>query len=165
MNIVHALNPFHLIFCFELLGDTFLLSQLLHQPIKHFCCLVIYNIIEGIFVGQFVGGDAFVAMNLGFCICAVISLIPFVLKNSVLKFRKPKFSAAMLKRIVACGMPNFLNNIAGRLFSLVMNVLLIRMGGTLAVSAFSLLMYCSDLVQPALYGLCSFGPWVLTVCG
>ncbi len=36
-NIVHALNPFHLIFCFELLGDTFLLSQLLHQPIKHFC--------------------------------------------------------------------------------------------------------------------------------
>lgn len=71
----------------------------------------------------------------------------------------------MLKRIVACGMPNFLNNIAGRLFSLVMNVLLIRMGGTLAVSAFSVLMYCSDLVQPALYGLCSFGPWVLTVCG
>ena len=71
----------------------------------------------------------------------------------------------MLKRIVACGMPNFLNNISGRLFSLVMNVLLIRMGGTLAVSAFSVLMYCSDLVQPALYGLCSFGPWVLTVCG
>jgi len=94
------------------------------------------------------------AVNLGFCICAVIALIPFILGKSVLKFRRPKFSAAMLKRIVACGMPNFLNNIAGRLFSLVMNVLLIRMGGTLAVSAFSVLMYCSDLVQPMLYGLC-----------
>ena len=35
-----------------------------------------------------------------------------------------------------------------------MNVLLIRMGGTLEVSAFSVLMYCSDLVQPVLYGLC-----------
>ena len=35
-----------------------------------------------------------------------------------------------------------------------MNVLLIRMGGTLAVSTFSVLMYCSDLVQPMLYGLC-----------
>ncbi|MBQ3192832.1 MAG: MATE family efflux transporter [Oscillospiraceae bacterium] len=94
------------------------------------------------------------AINLGFCICAVISLIPFILGKSVLKFRRPKFSLPMLKQIVACGMPNFLNNIAGRLFSLVMNVLLIRMGGTLAVSAFSVLMYCSDLVQPVLYGLC-----------
>ena len=94
------------------------------------------------------------SVNLGFCICAVIALIPFVLGKSVLKFRKPRFSTSMLKRIVACGMPNFLNNIAGRLFSLVMNVLLIRMGGTLAVSAFSVLMYCSDLVQPVLYGLC-----------
>lgn len=94
------------------------------------------------------------SVNLGFCICAVIALIPFVLGKSVLKFRKPKFSLGMLKRIVACGMPNFLNNIAGRLFSLIMNVLLIRLGGTLAVSTFSVLMYCSDLVQPVLYGLC-----------
>ena len=35
-----------------------------------------------------------------------------------------------------------------------MNVLLLRMGGTLAVSTFAVLMYCSDLVQPMLYGLC-----------
>jgi len=94
------------------------------------------------------------SVNLGFCICAVIALIPFILGKSVLKFRKPKFSLQMLKKVVACGSPNFLNNIAGRLFSLVMNVLLLRMGGTLAVSTFSVLMYCSDLVQPALYGLC-----------
>ena len=94
------------------------------------------------------------AVNLGFCICAVIALIPFVLGKSVLKFCRPRFSLPLLKRIAACGTPNFLNNIAGRLFSLVMNVLLIRLGGTLAVSAFSVLMYCSDLVQPMLYGLC-----------
>ena len=94
------------------------------------------------------------AVNLGFCICAVIALIPFIRGKSVLKVRKPKFSVPMLTRIVACGMPNFLNNIAGRLFSLVMNVLLIRLGGTLAVSTFAVLMYCSDLVQPMLYGLC-----------
>ena len=94
------------------------------------------------------------SVNLGFCICAVIALIPFVRGKSILKFRRPRFSVGMLKQIVACGLPNFLNNIAGRLFSLVMNVLLLRLGGTLAVSAFSVLMYCSDLVQPALYGLC-----------
>lgn len=94
------------------------------------------------------------AVNTGFCICAVIALIPFIRGKSVLKFRKPKLTAQMMKRIVACGSPTFLNNIAGRLFSLVMNVLLLRMGGTLAVSTFAVLMYCSDLVQPMLYGLC-----------
>lgn len=94
------------------------------------------------------------AVNTGFCICAIIALIPFICGKSVLKFRKPKITIQILKNIIACGSPTFLNNIAGRLFSLIMNVLLIRLGGTLAVSTFSVLMYCSDLVQPTLYGLC-----------
>ena len=94
------------------------------------------------------------AVNTGFCVCAVIALIPFVRGKSVLKFRKPKLTLQMLKKIAACGSPTFLNNIAGRLFSLVMNVLLLRMGGTLAVSTFAVLMYSSDLVQPMLYGIC-----------
>lgn len=94
------------------------------------------------------------AINTGFCVCALIALIPFIRGKSVLKFCRPRFSIKMLRRIVACGSPTFLNNIAGRLFSLVMNVLLLRLGGTLAVSAFSVLMYCSDLVQPMLYGIC-----------
>lgn len=95
-----------------------------------------------------------IAINLGMSTCAFIALIPFIRGKSILKFVRPRFNLGMLKEIVMCGSPTFLNNIAGRLFSLVMNVLLIRMGGTLAVSAFSVLMYCSDLVQPFLYGLC-----------
>ena len=94
------------------------------------------------------------AINLGMATCSIIALIPFLRGKALLKFRKPKFQLHILKETIACGSPTFLNNIAGRLFSLVMNVLLIRMGGTLAVSAFSVLMYCSDLVQPFLYGLC-----------
>ena len=94
------------------------------------------------------------SINIGFSVCTFIALIPFLRGKSVLKFRKPKYSAALLKRIVACGSPTFLNNVAGRLFSLVMNVLLLRMGGTIAVSTFAVLMYSSDLVQPLLYGLC-----------
>ena len=94
------------------------------------------------------------AINLGMATCSMIALIPFIMRKTLLKFQKPKFQLSILKETIACGSPTFLNNIAGRLFSLVMNVLLIRMGGTLAVSAFSVLMYCSDLVQPFLYGLC-----------
>lgn len=94
------------------------------------------------------------AINLGMATCSIIALVPFIRGKALLKFRKPTFELPILKETVACGSPTFLNNIAGRLFSLVMNVLLVRRGGTLAVSAFSVLMYCSDLVQPFLYGLC-----------
>ena len=98
-------------------------------------------------------GSAF-AINLGMATCSIIALIPFIQGKALLKFQKPKYELHILKETIACGSPTFLNNIAGRLFSLVMNVLLIRMGGTTAVAAFSVLMYCSDLVQPFLYGLC-----------
>ena len=94
------------------------------------------------------------AVNIGFTTCTFVALIPFIRGKSVLKFRKPRLTGQMLKQIVACGSPTFLNNIAGRLFSLVMNILLLKLGGTLAVSTFAVLMYCSDLVQPLLYGLC-----------
>ena len=97
---------------------------------------------------------AALAINLGMAACSMISLIPFVRGKALLKFQKPKFELHTLKETIACGSPTFLNNIAGRLFALIMNVLLIRMGGTTAVAAFSVLMYCSDLVQPFLYGLC-----------
>lgn len=94
------------------------------------------------------------AIDLGMAVCGVIALIPFIRKKTLLKFVKPKFDRKVVKETLVCGSPTFLNNVAGRLFALVMNALLIRMGGTLAVSAFSVLMYCSDLVQPFLYGLC-----------
>lgn len=95
-----------------------------------------------------------IAIHLGMMSGAVVALVPFIRGKSVLKFCRPRFSVQMLKQIVACGSPTFLNNMAGRLFSLVMNVLLIRLGGTNAVAAFAVLMYSSDLVHPVLYGLC-----------
>lgn len=98
-------------------------------------------------------GSAF-AINIGMAVCGGVALIPFLRGKALLKFQRPRFELATIKETVVCGAPTFLNNVAGRLFSLVMNVLLIRMGGTIAVSAFSVLMYCSDIVQPFLYGLC-----------
>lgn len=94
------------------------------------------------------------SINIGMAICMLLGLIPFIRGRALLKFTKPKFSFAMVKEIVACGSPTFLNNIAGRLFSIVMNALLLHMGGSMAVATFAVLMYSSDLVQPLLYGLC-----------
>ena len=113
----------------------------------------IFLVVLVVMIPMGLAGSA-IAISLGMSICAFIALIPFVRGKSVLKFCCPRFSVQMLKQIVACGSPTFLNNMAGRLFSLVMNALLIRLGGTNAVAAFAVLMYSSDLVHPVLYGLC-----------
>ena len=86
-------------------------------------------------------------------VSAIIALLPFLRGKTVLKFCKPRFSASMVKKIIICGSPTFLNNVAGRLTSIVMNVVLLRMGGEMAVAAYGVLMYSSDLIQPCLYGM------------
>ena len=60
----------------------------------------------------------------------------------------------MIKRIIACGSPNFLNNIAGRITSIIMNFILVRAGGETAVSVYGILMYVEGFIQPLLYGMC-----------
>ncbi len=85
--------------------------------------------------------------------CALIALVPFVMKKSVLRFVRPRIHLAMIREIVACGMPIFLNNIAGRVTSILMNSALLRMGGQTAIAAYSVLMYAAGVIEPMLYGL------------
>ncbi len=90
----------------------------------------------------------------GMIICALIALYPFLRGKMTLCFVRPAFAPWMLKQIVACGSPNFLNNIAGRITSILMNVLLLRYGGAMAVSIYGILMYADGFIQPRLYGMC-----------
>lgn len=95
-------------------------------------------------------------------ICAIIAIVPFIAKKSILRFVKPRFSFSMIKEIVFCGFPTFLNNVAGRVAAIIMNAALIRMGteafgvggGETAVAAYAVLMYASGVVEPMLYGMC-----------
>ena len=101
------------------------------------------------------------ATSLSMCTCSVIAMLPFLMKKTLLKFVKPKFSFAMFKQIAACGSPVFLNNIAGRVTSILMNISLMTLGvkafgengGTTAVAVYAVLMYASDLCWPLLYGI------------
>ena len=97
---------------------------------------------------------AALASSLGMVACVVIALAPFARGKFQLRFCRPRFSAAMVKQIVACGSPNFLNNIAGRVTSILMNFVLLRMGGQNAVSIYGILMYVDGLIQPLMYGCC-----------
>ena len=95
------------------------------------------------------------------CIAALVAMIPFLRKKTMLRFARPHFHFAMIKEIAACGSPIFLSNIAGRVTSILMNISLMRIGlevlgeggGTTAVAAYGVLMYASDLCWPLLYGI------------
>lgn len=117
---------------------------------------VISAVLEFILLGV-LGWDirgAAIATCAGMCVCAIAAFSLFVRGNMQLKLCRPKFSMSMIRQVVACGCPNFLNNIAGRLTSIIMNVVLLRMGGESAVSIYGILMYVNEFVQPILYGIC-----------
>ena len=90
----------------------------------------------------------------GMIICALIAFFAFTRGKMQLRFCRPRFRLSMVREIVACGTPNFLNNIAGRVTSIVMNMLLVRLGGESAVSIYGILMYVEGFIQPLLYGMC-----------
>lgn len=114
------------------------------------------GVLEFLFLGVFSFGiwGAALATCLGMVVCALIALVPFIRGRALLHFVKPRLSAHMLRQIVSCGSPNFLNNIAGRITSIIMNAILVRLGGETAVSVYGILMFADGFVQPLLYGMC-----------
>lgn len=111
-------------------------------------------------LGMDVVGSA-LATSISMCLCSVAAMLPFVMKKALLRFVRPKFSRAMFKQIATCGSPVFLNNISGRVTSILMNVSLMTLGarmlgdggGQTAVAVYAVLMYSSDLCWPLLYGI------------
>lgn len=101
------------------------------------------------------------ATSISMCGCSIVAMIPFLRGRALLKFTKPKITRPMCKQIAACGSPIFLNNIAGRVTSIIMNITLMTVGvrelgeggGTTAVAVYAVLMYASDLCWPLLYGI------------
>lgn len=87
-------------------------------------------------------------------ICTIIAMIPFAFHKLQLRFCRPQFSGELVKQIAASGSPAFLNNISGRLASIVMNMALLHFGGSSAVVIYGVMMYCGDIVQPLLMGVC-----------
>ncbi len=114
------------------------------------------GVLEFLFLGVFHFGiwGAALATCTGMLISATLAFIPFFRRKTVLQFCKPRLKARMVRQIVACGSPNFLNNIAGRITSILMNAILVRLGGEAAVSVYGILMFADGFIQPLLYGMC-----------
>ena len=111
-------------------------------------------------MGMDVVGSA-LATSIAMCVCSLAAMLPFLRGKALLRFVRPRFSLKMLRQIAACGSPVFLNNISGRVTSILMNISLMTLGakafgeggGATAVAVYAVLMYASDLCWPLLYGI------------
>lgn len=117
---------------------------------------VLSAVLEFLFLGVFRWGiwGAALATCSGMFISALIAFIPFFRGKAQLRFCRPRFNGKMVRQIISCGSPNFLNNIAGRITSILMNAILVRLGGETAVSVYGILMFADGFIQPLLYGMC-----------
>ena len=86
-------------------------------------------------------------------ICVITGMSMFARGKMQMKFVRPRFSRAMLMQIYKNGLPVFLTNVSGRIFSMVINVLLLRFGGEGAVAVYGLAIVVCSLVEMLLYGV------------
>ena len=107
-----------------------------------------------LFVFRFGIWGAALATSLGMFICVLIGFMPFFRGKMQLRFTKPRIDRRTVGSILKNGSPTFLNNIAGRITSILINIFLLRLGGATAVSAYGVLMYAEGFILPVLYGLC-----------
>lgn len=95
---------------------------------------------------------------LGYCVAlaasAAVGMLPFVLGRYKLRFVRPRPTLRLVRQVFAAGMPAFLNNVAGRVTSVLLNASLLARGGEDAVAVYGTLMYASGLVFPLIYGVC-----------
>ena len=85
---------------------------------------------------------------------SVITLLAFRKKRLDLYYTRGRLSARQLGRIVANGSSELFSSIAASVMSVVMNLYLLRYGGTPAVAAFSIVMYVDSIIGMLAFGVC-----------
>lgn len=89
------------------------------------------------------------SMSLG----AVWSLVPFIRKRLPLVFTRGTISLRQMRRILINGSSEFFVSIAGSLMAVVMNVVLLRLGGATAVAAIAIVEYVDSLMGMVIHSM------------
>lgn len=114
-------------------------------------CILEFWFLSTLGLGTLGAGLAFsLAISLG----AIAALMPFLFKMLLLRFVRPQFSWALLKEIMMSGTPAFLNDVAGRITLIFLNVELMAQGGITAVTVYGCLGFAAAFIFPLMYGTC-----------
>lgn len=85
---------------------------------------------------------------------SIVSLAVFLNKRMDVYYTKKSIPFRRFLRIVANGFSEFFSSIAVSIMSIVMNLFLLKYGGTTAVAAFSVVMYVDSIIGMMNFGIC-----------
>ncbi len=112
---------------------------------------IVMDIILIAFLGQGIWAAAFTSC-FSIALGSVITLYLFRGKRMDIYYTKENISLSDFFQIIANGFSEFFSNISMSVMSVVMNLFLLKYGGTTAVAAFSVVMYVDSII-----GMLSFG--------
>ena len=120
-------------------------------------CAVINIILDPIFIYVFHWGiaGAAIATNISYFVGTIWVLSHFMLKNSIIKFRRINFKLEkdIIHSILSIGMSPFSMQLATSVIFLLMNSTLIHYGGDLAIGAFGIINSINTLIIMIIIGL------------
>lgn len=112
-------------------------------------------LLDWLFLARFgwgIGGAA-----LASCLClacgTLLCFLPFFGRKLALRFTAPRVPLRVVGNILANGSSEFFSNITGSVLMVMFNAVLLRISGSLAVAAFSIVMYVDSIVKSMLYGM------------
>ncbi len=112
-------------------------------------------VLEYLFICVFRLGIAGAAMgtSISMLLSAAYGIFAFARGKLQLKFTKPHFSIRLIVQIFKNGISVFLTNVAGRVFSVVMNVMLLKFGSEAAVAVYGVALTVGGIIEMLLYGV------------
>ena len=112
-------------------------------------------VLDFLFLAVFEWGiwAASMASCLSMALGTLLSLTPFLSGKLPLRFVRGALPLKLLGNILANGSSEFFSNITSSAMMVLLNTVLLRMGGTMAVTAFSIVMYVDSVVGALLFGM------------
>ena len=109
-----------------------------------------------------VGAALATALSIG--LGAAFSFVPFLARRTELSFVRGKIPLRQFWRLAFNGSSDFFDSTASSVMDLIVNAVLLSLGGTLAVAAFSVVMYLDSVVSMLVVGLTSSLQPALSYC-
>lgn len=114
-------------------------------------------------LGWGIAGAA-LATILGIGLGALLSFVPFLRQRTELRFVRGTIPWWQFRKLAFNGSSDFFDSTASSVMDLVVNTVLLQVGGTLAVAAFSVVMYLDSVVSMLVFGLTSSLQPALSYC-
>ena len=112
-------------------------------------------VLDWLFIVQFnlgIKGAAY-ATAISLCLGSIIIITLFSMKKFTLKFVKPQIDFKEIGRVVYNGSSEFFSNITGSIMSMIVNVVVLSVGGVIGVAAYSVVMYVSGIITPIIFAI------------